>query len=671
MKSIKKIALFIFFLSIGNQLCFSTSKYFKFQNDSIKIWIKKAKNKKLDSTSRSNLLIKSYNYITNNNKQLPLELSSIAYEFYELKDTTSFFKVNKIALNSAIKNKHTYAIGDTHWNYASYYINLEIYDKAYFHFNKAYQIFIKENHKKEASSVLWGMTRIKGYYKDYIGSEILNIKVIELFKELNNHERLYDSYNHLGLLQHDIKEYDKAVEYYSKAIKYYNKISKKIKEKNYIGIYNNIGNVYLKKKEFKTALIYYNKELKTKKLKKDQYARVLNNKAYCKLLLSDTLNIKRDFFTALHIRDSMINKAGIVSSKIHISYYYKYKKDTINALKYAKEANTLAKKIKNGGDYLTTLKQLANLDTKNAKKHLDRYIVFNDSLISTERRTQNKFTRIEFETDEYIEETERLNQQQIWIIVTSIAGILILSLLYFLRVQKVKNEKLQLESEQQKANEEVYILTLQQKAKLEEEKVKERNRISEELHDGVLGKLFGTRFGLGFLNIKGDDDVLEKHQSLLNELQDIEKEIRDVSHKLNDNFNSDTVNFTFIITQLLKDKSELGDFTYEFNIDNEISWKTTNEVIKANIYRIIQEALQNILKHAKAEKVTLAFSKDDQHIIIELKDNGVGFNSKKGKKGIGIKNIKSRVKKLNGSVEFLSELSKGTSLIIKIPYKFE
>ncbi len=652
-------------------MCFSTSKYFKFQNDSIKIWIKKAKNKKLDSTSRSNLLIKSYNYITNNNKQLPLELSSIAYEFYELKDTTSFFKVNKIALNSAIKNKHTYAIGDTHWNYASYYINLEIYDKAYFHFNKAYQIFIKENHKKEASSVLWGMTRIKGYYKDYIGSEILNIKVIELFKELNNHERLYDSYNHLGLLQHDIKEYDKAVEYYSKAIKYYNKISKKIKEKNYIGIYNNIGNVYLKKKEFKTALIYYNKELKTKKLKKDQYARVLNNKAYCKLLLSDTLNIKRDFFTALHIRDSMINKAGIVSSKIHISYYYKYKKDTINALKYAKEANTLAKKIKNGGDYLTTLKQLANLDTKNAKKHLDRYIVFNDSLISTERRTQNKFTRIEFETDEYIEETERLNQQQIWIIVTSIAGILILSLLYFLRVQKVKNEKLQLESEQQKANEEVYILTLQQKAKLEEEKVKERNRISEELHDGVLGKLFGTRFGLGFLNIKGDDDVLEKHQSLLNELQDIEKEIRDVSHKLNDNFNSDTVNFTFIITQLLKDKSELGDFTYEFNIDNEISWKTTNEVIKANIYRIIQEALQNILKHAKAEKVTLAFSKDDQHIIIELKDNGVGFNSKKGKKGIGIKNIKSRVKKLNGSVEFLSELSKGTSLIIKIPYKFE
>uniref|UniRef100_UPI000AB95CEE tetratricopeptide repeat protein n=1 Tax=Tenacibaculum ovolyticum TaxID=104270 RepID=UPI000AB95CEE len=239
MKSIKKIALFIFFLFIGNQFCFSASKYFKFQNDSIKIWIKKAKNKKLDSTSKSKFLIKSYNYILNNKKQLPLELSSIAYEFYELKDTTSFFKVNKIALNSAIKNNHTYAIGDTHWNYASYYINLEIYDKAYFHFNKAYQTFIKENHKKEASSVLWGMTRIKGYYKDYIGSEILNIKVIELFKELNNYKKLYDSYNHLGQLQRDIKEYDKAIKYYNKALKYFDKIPEKSKIKNYTEIYNN------------------------------------------------------------------------------------------------------------------------------------------------------------------------------------------------------------------------------------------------------------------------------------------------------------------------------------------------------------------------------------------------------------------------------------------------
>ncbi|WP_422090761.1 tetratricopeptide repeat-containing sensor histidine kinase [Tenacibaculum ovolyticum] len=636
--------------------------------DSINIWIKKSKNNSLKTYKRSLLLNQAYNSVIKLDETVYKckTLNSIAYRYYTLKDTATFKKINSKTLLLALKLKDTFTIADSHWSYANFYNDYEIYDKSYYHYKYAYDGFKKLNMEYESARMLYAMAFIKGRFRDYIGSEILNFKAIEKFKKLNHYKYLYISYNHLGSLQEDIKEYDKALQYYNKALLYFSKV----KKKKYLSTFNNIGNIYLKKKQFKKALEYYNKDIK-KKITKSQIARVITNKASCQLLLSDTTSTKKNLFNALHIRDSMMNKAGIVNSKIHISNYYKYIKDTTNALKYAKEANSLAKEIKNGGDYLTTLKQLADLDTKNTKKHLDRYIAFNDSLISAERRTQNKFTRIEFETDEYIEETERLNQQQIWIIVTSIAGILILSLLYFLRVQKVKNEKLQLESEQQKANEEVYILTLQQKAKLEEEKVKERNRISEELHDGVLGKLFGTRFGLGFLNIKGDDDVLEKHQSLLNELQDIEKEIRDVSHKLNDNFNSDTVNFTFIITQLLKDKSELGGFTYEFNIDNEISWKTTNEVTKANIYRIIQEALQNILKHAKAEKVTLAFSKDDQHIIIELKDNGVGFNSKKGKKGIGIKNIKSRVKKLNGSVEFLSELTKGTSLIIKIPYKFE
>ncbi|KAB1159800.1 tetratricopeptide repeat protein [Tenacibaculum aiptasiae] len=666
MKPLKTILAFILFLYLVNIKCFSASeKYLQLENDSIKIWLKKVKNKKLDSTSKAKLLKKSYNYILNNNKPLPLELSSIAYEYYNLKDTTSFFKVNKKALNYATKNKHTYATADAHWNYATYYVRLEIFDKAYFHFNKAYENFIKEDHKKEAAEILYGMARIKGRYRDYTGSEVLNIKAIELLKKLEDYKKLYRAYNHLGYLQNDIKKYDQALFYYSKALFYLDKTEYKVKY--YEILLNNIGRAHFKKKDYNKALEYYNKALKINTQKKN-LARLLNNRAYCKLLMKDTTSIKKDFFKALTIRDSIGDKTNILSSKISISDYYKYIKDTINALKYAKEANTLAKQIKNGGDYLTSLKQLANLDKQNSKKYLDRYIEFNDSLISSERRIQNKFTRIEFETDEYIAETKRLNQQRIWIIVTSIGGILILSLLYFLRVQKVKNEKLRLEAEQQKANEEVYVLTLQQQAKLEEEKVKERNRISEELHDGILGKLFGTRFGLGFLPLKGDEQTLEKHQSFLNELQEIEKEIREVSHKLSDNFDSSNINFTSIIEQLLKDKSTIGNFNYKFSFDKNIAWKDINEVTKANVYRIIQEALQNIIKHAKAKNVTLVFSNENQNLIINLKDDGVGFNPKKGKKGIGMKNIKSRVEKLNGTVQFLSEVDKGTSLLIKTPY---
>ncbi|CAM1370508.1 ATP-binding protein [Tenacibaculum xiamenense] len=638
--------------------------------DSINILIKEAKSSKNNIELRKDKLEKAYNqtvHITADSIRAD-RLIEIAYRYYKLKDSYNFLKINKEAEVIVKKLKSSYLFAYLYWNYSSYHKRNSNFLKAYQYFNGAHQYFDKIGESKNAGIMLYGMAQIKGYYKDFIGSEQLNIKAIKIFKELNDNVNLYKLHNHLGLLQHDIKEYNKAIDYYSKALEFYKKIPKKLKKSNYIAVFNNIGDALFEKKEYKNALKNYQKELTQQTLSEKEFARVIHNIARCKLFLKDTLKISNDFHKALEIRMKLGNKTDILHSKKQIVDFYKYRKDTINALFYAREANLLAKDLKNGVAYLTTLKQLANLDKKNSKKYLDRYIEFNDSLVSSERRMRNKFTRIEFETDEYIEETERLSQQRIWIIVTSIGGILILSLLYFLRVQKVNNEKLRIEAEHQKANEEVYVLTLQQQARVEEERIKERNRISEELHDGILGKLFGTRFGLGFLPLEGDDETLEKHQSLLDELQDIEKEIRDVSHKLSDNFNNTDINFTSIIKQLLEDKSIIGKFTHSIQFSQDISWKKVDEISKANIYRIIQEALQNIIKHAKASHVSLNFELSNNQLITTIKDNGIGFDTKKGKRGIGIKNIKSRIEKLKGSIKIASEINVGTTLQINTPY---
>ncbi|TCI85389.1 tetratricopeptide repeat-containing sensor histidine kinase [Tenacibaculum sp. M341] len=575
-------------------------------------------------------------------------------------------------MNLAKKNNNLFVIGDAHWNYASYYINLEMHEKAFLHFNEGFKAFNKGNYKYESAKMLYGMADIKGIYRDYISSEILTIKSIEIFKNLDKYYDLYVLYNYLAIIQEQIKEFDKALKYYNKALSYYKKVDNN--NKRYLSIYNNIGNIYFKKKDYKKAIEFYNKEFE-KNISEEQYARTTDNLAYCKLKMNDTTGVKTLFFKALDIRERINNKTDITFNKIHISDYYLYKKDTINALRYSNEAHKLAKELKSGEDYLTTLQQLSKLDTKNSKKYLDRYIEFNDSLIMVERRTQNKFTRIEFETDEIKEESERLalkaeilSQQRIWIVGGSISLLLILSLLYFLRVQKVQNEKLRLESEQQKANEEVYVLTLQQQAKLEEERVKERNRISAELHDGILGKLFGTRVNLGFLGMQMTTDTQESHQKFLDDLQDIEKEIREVSHKLSDNFDDSNINFVTIIQQLLEEKGVIGSFQTHFSSDKNIAWTKINEITKANVYRIIQEALQNIIKHANAKNVHLIFYLDNESLAIKIKDDGVGFDTKKGKKGIGIKNINTRVKKLDGTLLFDSKLNEGTELKIIIPY---
>ena len=86
-----------------------------------------------------------------------------------------------------------------------------------------------------------------------------------------------------------------------------------------------------------------------------------------------------------------------------------------------------------------------------------------------------------------------------------------------------------------------------------------------------------------------------------------------------------------------------------------------------NIYRIIQEAVQNINKYAKANNVKVALKAEDDFIHLTISDDGIGFNLNTKKDGIGIKNIRSRIERLNGNVEFISELKKGTSVVIKIP----
>jgi two-component system, NarL family, sensor kinase len=639
------------------------------ENDSVTTWISASKNSSLTLEQRKQLLTKAYHYAktAQMDSLQHRKLTSIAFQSLKLGDLALFKTQNAEALTLATRRNDSFAMGDAHWNYASYYNKGQVFDSAYHHFNTAADFFEKSGHVFELAKMLYGMAFIKGCFKDYSGSEVLTFRAIKKFKRIEDYKSLFSCYNHLGQLQKDVYEYDKALFYYDKAIENLNKLknSSDLQE----AVLNNIGNIYIKKGDYSKALQNFNKLLEDENLKfnKDHYARTLDNMAYCRLLIKDTLHVAKKLNEALQIRERLDNKSGIIISKIHLARYYTYAQDSVRAIAVAKEANRLAKDIKNNRDYLETLLILANLDLKNASIYLERYINFSDSLQVLERKIQNKFTRIAFETDEYIEESERLAEQKVWIVVTVAAAALILSMFLLIWIQKSRNKLLLFENEQQKANEQVYLITLKQQEKLETEKIKERNRISEELHDGVLGKLFGTRMNLGFLEIKGDKNTLKQHQKYIDELQIIEKEIRDVSHKLSDNINSTQISFSSIIKDVLENKSKLGNFKYTLTIDASIEWHKINQVFKVNLFRIIQEALQNILKHAFAKKVKLNFETDKKNLVLIIKDDGIGFDNNQNHKGIGMKNIQSRVKKLNGILKISSEKYEGTILTIKIP----
>ncbi|MEM6864768.1 MAG: ATP-binding protein, partial [Bacteroidota bacterium] len=85
---------------------------------------------------------------------------------------------------------------------------------------------------------------------------------------------------------------------------------------------------------------------------------------------------------------------------------------------------------------------------------------------------------------------------------------------------------------------------------------------------------------------------------------------------------------------------------------------------------IVQEALQNCVKHAQCQKAEVSFKYEKKALRLEITDDGVGFDMGKGKKGIGLRNIISRVKKVKGHLDIDSKKGEGTTIRISIPLNY-
>jgi signal transduction histidine kinase len=131
--------------------------------------------------------------------------------------------------------------------------------------------------------------------------------------------------------------------------------------------------------------------------------------------------------------------------------------------------------------------------------------------------------------------------------------------------------------------------------------------------------------------------------------------------------NIDAKNLYDIVESLIKKNSAAYGFTYRLNtfgISDSLS-----EAIKFTIYRIVQEIMHNVVKHASANHVSVSITQTDDGINLMVEDDGKGFDKDLAEMGLGLKNIHSRVKLLNGYFDVDSAISRGTIFNITIPLK--
>ncbi len=630
--------------------------------------LNKINNQSIDKKHKDKLLKNLYEKLISNkndsiNRNFLFEISNVYY--YDNKFDNYLKIINKIK-NLSIADKDYTHLAKSLYYTGDYYDEKNLLDSAYYNYFQSEKFYILSKDSANIGKVKLkkaGILYDNGSFKE---CENELVKALILLKDKNELRLLYSCYNILGLNLIELKDYSKSLEYFNLAQIQLNKLEKRDTpnlEFSKSTCLNNIGNVYVKMENYDNAQRFYNKALSIKDLNKSKpilYAMILSNLAYVKLKKGNTSEAKNMFLESYKIRDSLKSDAGIISSKYYIGQYYLSQKDTLKAIENIASCYTLSKKVKSSPDVLNSLKLLTEIDTKNKNYYTKEYFRVSDSLQHAERATRNKFARIEFETDQVEEENSILIKKNTYIITGAILLLSIAGIFFMLYRLKTKNKELQHIQDQQTKNEEIYQLLLKQQSISEESRKEERNRIAMELHDGVVNSVFTSRFNLMQLQSSETD----KKDILIKELEKTETEIRRVSHELNTNLNFNDDSIINMITNLVEAQKNEWNTQFIVNIDKFIDWNKIAVEVKMNTYRIIQEALQNVNKYAKAERCMVMVFKTGDKTTIKITDNGIGFNTKKHKKGIGLKNINDRVNAIKGTITINSNSNKGTSIEI-------
>ncbi len=200
-----------------------------------------------------------------------------------------------------------------------------------------------------------------------------------------------------------------------------------------------------------------------------------------------------------------------------------------------------------------------------------------------------------------------------------------------------------------------------------DEHEKEKQDIGKELHDNINQHLTTTRLYLEVVRDKVSGENLEMINLAHNGLSSIIKEIRQLSQSLIPPTLCDVG-----LTESVKDICDSLERIHTFSVDfhhQHFNERRLPDNLKLMLYRIIQEQLNNILRHANADRIKISLQSDAEHIILFIGDNGKGFDSSAFTKGSGLINITNRASLFNGHVEINAAPGNGCSLSVIIPYQ--
>ena len=641
-------------------------------NDSSSIYLNKAQNKYTKITDKLKYYKKSFTILKNqeNDSITRSKLFELTKELYKNNFEKEFLSSVDLLTKLSLKAKDSFYLAQAYRSKGSFYKHLTNKDSAFIYYTESEKILKKIKNKEGLSLVLLNKSSIQFDTGDYTGADKALNSAYLISKKNNEVGNLYAISIMMGLTSMETREFDKAIQYFNNGLEIVSKNNNIIGKFNRETCLNNIGLSYQKKEDYKKSIDFFKTALKNKSIKNEDpelYSLLIDNLGYSYLKTGNLDEALKLFRESLKIREELKFYNLIVLSKVHLSEYYRQIKDTANAKKQITEALHVARKEKTHRDYLVALKQASLIDIQNASTYSKEYIRLSDSIRNVEILSQEKFARIQLETDEIIKEKDILEDKNRSLLFTFIGVVFLLSILFVVRAQRARTKELMFKQAQQRANEEIYNLLMAQQDVIDQSREIEKRKIARDLHDGVLSRMFGARLNLDSINHMNDEESIKKRLEYLNELKEIEQDIREISHDLSREKQDLINNFVSITTNLFEEQTTTHPAKLNYFMDSSIKWDLVKNNIKINVFRILQEGLQNINKYAKANNISVSFIKEKNVLHISIEDDGTGFDVSKKSKGIGMQNMISRAIDCNGKLDINSSKENGTKITLKIP----
>lgn len=490
-------------------------------------------------------------------------------------------------------------------------------------------------------------------------------------------------YTNIGMLWNSLGNYGKALSYLRKAETTLTAFAKKPKKKEFENlyqstlaiIYSDIGMVYMGKKNTDSAFVFFNHSLEYNSMMPASITGIASIYAQRK----ENDKAMEWFAQALKVTEETKDYSDNMHAKVGLGQLYFEMKD------YRKAEGMLLSvlndmKIRAGIDvpklYETyhTLSQVyaASGDYKKAFRYGEKSLTMLDSVFRQEKLQSVYELELNAKTAEkdkalaqkqlQLSQTEaQVHEKNMWMGIIGSGSVLLL--LTFISLYSNNKNKQRLQAKQIEAmQQEQEINNLKSTIQGEE---KERARMARELHDGIMVRLSTVKMNIKtlpeqFKSMSSADYVnTNYYQQIIEQMEEATKELRYTAHNL-------------MPDMLLQ--GGLPDAVYYFcnslqqNTGLCFSYQQYDEInrmppeFELSVYRIIQELLQNVIKHAKATKVLVQLSRpQEETLAITIEDDGVGFNMQDAmQNGMGLKSIRNRIQAMNGIIDISSEPGNGT-----------